>query len=433
MKRILFSCTLMLACYVLYAQNQWDETFYPGVPLKIGVESNIWDSKIVVLRESNVTKILNRNERVIGGTAFLRIDVDGVICDLAEIKYDGRKYYIYTSNLIPNNGRLPENWITSNNIQRKWIISYYLDVLRSQNRDTFLNYEKQWIEFETSKIEYSISNNEAPLDDKWYDSRIYFESLVFYNAVIIMGGFGRNDFFITDIVSFDTGYKISIIGDRWYASSLDIWHEISLPFPRYTDRQSFDLIFIPDGDYMDAYLDDPGNHFATFAKVDVNVLEELHMLMLNNTVDVSRITFWPRRADGSMDYPPPINMSNYSSTHRTTDKLSLHDNANNSAKIITTLLKDTEVQVIEIDSSIKTGGIITPWAKIISNTGFSGWCLLDDLEEIMDPVVYGVAEGEISVQKNKNNKSLPLPLLFAIIGGVAVITGIVVVVLRKKK
>ena len=292
-----------------------------------------------------------------------------------------------------------------------------------------MKYEQAWVDWSIEQVKHEMH--------EWYESSFFddFESLVFYDAVILIGGLRRNMFFITDIAPFKTGYRITMSGDRDFA--LPSLHygspSMSLPFPPWSDRRDFDLIFIPDGDYMDAYLDDPGNHFATFAKVDVNVLEELHMLMLNNTVDVSRITFWPRRADGSMDYPPPINMSNYSSTHRTTDKLSLHDTANNSAKIITTLPKDTEVQVIEIDSSIKTGGIITPWAKVISKTGFSGWCLLDDLEEIMDPVVYDVAEGDMSVHKRNDNKSLPLQFLLAIIGGVAVIIGVIVLVLRKKK
>jgi len=165
-------------------------------------------------------------------------------------------------------------------------------------------------------------------------------------------------------------------------------------------------------------------------------------------INLSRIT-WPRRADGSMDYPVPTgvdlsrtyekiiltNTSNFTPTHRATDNLRLRDTANTSGKIVTTLLIDTEVQVIETGASATINDITASWVKVISSTGFTGWCFSGYLEEILggNTVADVVDEGEISAQKSKEKNSLPLPLLLAIIGGIAVAVVVVVVVLRKKK
>jgi hypothetical protein len=55
---------------------------------------------------------------------------------------------------------------------------------------------------------------------------------------------------------------------------------------------------------MDVYLDSLDAKFATFAKVDPVFLTEMRSLVRTNTCDLTNIV-WPRRADGSMDYPPP--------------------------------------------------------------------------------------------------------------------------------
>jgi len=78
-----------------------------------------------------------------------------------------------------------------------------------------------------------------------------------------------------------------------------------LPLPPYSKKKQFDLLLIRDNEYMDIYLENLNNKIATFALVEEAVVDELNNLLQNNICDFSKITSWPHRADGSMDYPPP--------------------------------------------------------------------------------------------------------------------------------
>jgi len=303
MKQVIFLCLLILSGIALSAQ---DNTSYAS-QLLIREDSKVWHSSQVSIYDNNAARILPKGTRVMGRVAAIRDKINGVFDYIASIYYNDERYDIRTSDLNPISGQLPSGWLTASDTQRKWVISYYLDVLRSQNRDTFLNYEKPWIDYVTAEIEYEIRTGSAPDDTKWYNSPFKFESLVFFNAVIIMGGFALCEFFITEIIPFNTGCKITMTGDYWFIEGRNFsWPGTGLPFPNWSERRSFDMIFIPDGDYMDVYLDTLDNKFATFAKVDNVILEELENLIYTDKVDLSRISSWPQRANGSMDYPPPV-------------------------------------------------------------------------------------------------------------------------------
>jgi hypothetical protein len=378
MKRKALFLLALFQSFVVYAQiDFWDEA-YPGVPLVIGVDSDIWSSRILRQRtDNNVTRRLLQGERVLGEQQSSDPRINDGFYHVTRIKHSNDLYAIRTGNLLPaGNGRLPRDWITPSELQwrivfderwrvppahKRWVISYYLDVLRSQNRDTFLKYEKAYIDW---LLERERGTN-YPGD--WYEGTLDYESLIFFDAVIIMGGLHRHTFFIMDISPFSTGYKITMSGDKWFA--LYETNPPALPFPRYSERQNFDMIFIPDGDFMDVYLDTLDNHFASFAKVDTAVLEELHALVETNIVDLSRIV-WPRRADGTMDFPPPVVSSN------------------------------APAQQV-VDESIE--------------------------------IIYDIEDQESAVVQNDTSaSSMPLWVWLAIIGGVVVAGGVLVVVVRRK-
>jgi hypothetical protein len=68
--------------------------------------------------------------------------------------------------------------------------------------------------------------------------------------------------------------------------------------------------------------------FTQFVRVNGGFVEALLDLIDDDTFDDRLITFWPRRANGSMDYPSPLDMSDYKPTHRTFDSLRIRDTAN---------------------------------------------------------------------------------------------------------
>ena len=354
----------MIAGGSLFAQ--WDN--YPGVPLVMRLDSDIWRLGTVVHTDNNVTRRLPQGTRVLGESAGFRGEINRIFDDIAFIEYEGNLYSTRTSNLSPiSEIHLPGNWITEPDAPKRWVISFYLTVLRSQDRDTFFNYEQPWMDWSTDLIMRG-----DPLGGTWRNAPINFESLVFFDAVITMGGFARGTFFITDIAPFNTGYSITVANFRGRGSGDLI--PSSLPVPLWSERQSLDLIFIPDGDFMDVYLDSLDNHFATFAKVEAVFLEELQNLVWTNTVDLSRITSWPRRADGSMDIPPPDALNGFLATHTTSARLNVRSGPSTDAALVTTLEVGTAVQVLETGPQASIGGTIAPWVRVATRDGYTGWC-----------------------------------------------------------
>ena len=441
MKRIFFLCAMVSAGIALAAQ-QGDG--FPGVPVEIGVDADAWASGIIGFRDDNVTRRLPQGTRVLGEITHLRDEINGVIEDLTRIRHGGNLYNVRTRDLVPaGGGRLSTDWITAPNTQpfqiaapdarRRWVASYFLDVLQSQDRDTFWRYEQPWMDRETAMI-----MGGDPMGGSWFTGlwSSSFESLFFFDAVIFIGSFSGSVFFITDIIPFNTGYRITMANQSFFTAD---WLYISaLPFPLWSERQSFDLIFIPDGDFMDVYLDSLDSHFATFAKVDAAVLEELGELARTNTVDLSRIRAWPRRADGSMDFPPPDGVTlAFRASHRTTARLHVRESPTTAANIVTTLDLGAEVQILETGSQETIGGVTAPWVRVLAANGYTGWSFAGFLEavQLTVPVQAELAMTVMPVVSEAPSANGP-PVLWYIAGGGAVallLVGVVVFLARRKR
>jgi hypothetical protein len=266
------------------------------------------------------------------------------------ILYNNSEYVIQSNKLKPVcEYQLPEQWISAYSDSEDhtiWVISYYLDILRSQDKDT------AWI-YEESSIDYMVQRRSVDYgrDLQWgYNFGHMEESLVINPATIIMGGFRLSNFLITSIAPYETGYKITVKGDELFSGYGPNEYAIRLPFPRYTDRETFDLIFIPDGDFMDVYLDTLDNHLASFAKVNKSYIEELNRLINDDICDVFRLTNWPRRSDGGMDYPPPILPSSavilFRPTHSAKANLNIRNGTSATAGLIKTIPRGTKVRAL---------------------------------------------------------------------------------------
>ncbi len=411
------------------------QTEYEPVPLIVGFDTQIWKSGLRDIRT------ISKGEPVYPYYGpYIYDSINGK--DYAvNIRYNDAHYYILANVLALASGdSLPESWLTPIDAPKKWIISYYLDALRTGSRETFFKYERPWMEYWFELI--ANDEHSTPFTwMRWFEEKaIHLESLVFNTAGLTMGGFEVCPFFVHTITPFENGYRITVSADDNF---IDIPAEIRLPFPRYSERKVFDLIFIPDGDYMDVYLDSPANKLASFAKVDSVFITEIENLFRSNTYDTSKITSWPRRANGTMDYPPPVDMSNYQTTHHTTDNLRLRDEANTSSLMVTTLSSGSAVQVLETGEIQTIDGITAPWVKVLSESGYTGWCFSGYLEAIPkeESVIIPINETPEPTENDEPVRSgisdtnifdMPIPL--AVGGGIIVIAvGIILVVKRKKK
>jgi hypothetical protein len=104
---------------------------------------------------------------------------------------------------------------------------------------------------------------------------------------------------------------------------------------RFQKGNAYSLVLKMDGDFVDVFVDN--QHLCTLIAADNFLVEAVRKIILGESYNVSGIA-WPRRADGSMDYPPPADMSRYSASHRTLGSLRLRDSANTSSLLVSVCL-----------------------------------------------------------------------------------------------
>jgi hypothetical protein len=273
----------------------------------------------------------------------------------------------------------------------------------------------------------------------WWRYRTLADCLVITQAALSIGPFNNIGLWIIDTKKIDGGYQITVQGDLKFMElekEQTSYLKLHFPIPSYSTKKTFRLLFVRDNDYMDVYLENTTSKLATFVLVEPVIVKQLNKLLSDNSVDIQQIISWPRRADGSMDYPPPTDMSRYTPTHKTLDSLRIRDNPNTTSLLVATLQKDTGVQVIETGTSTSIDGITAPWVKILSSTGYTGWCFSGYLEELPNSEVSSTqteaTETENVVVTSSQENTIPFYLIF---GGIAIvgIAGVVVFLLLRKR
>jgi hypothetical protein len=171
-------------------------------------------------------------------------------------------------------------------------------------------------------------------------------------------------------------------------------------------------------------------------------------------IDLQDMTFHLTWAEDEeyMRLYSPLDMAGYTTSHITLDNLRLRDSPDTSAAVVTTLLQGADVQILETGAAATIDGITAPWVKVLSSSGYTGWCFSGYLEPIAKPVAKveeSVAETPPSVEPAAEAPSTPnpiprtpppeikstagLPPPFIIAGASALVTGIVIVIIVLKK
>jgi len=321
--------------------------------------------------------------------------------------------------LLKDNQQLPNSIVA-----KVWIPSYYQYVLRGEQKETLFNFEPFWRD---EYNEHTKGWNIVP--EPWwrYAGLTKFK---FMNNLIFINGL-----YTADFIQFAT------ISQRQNGTSI-IFDILCEDKSNYTPQNHFLIRFvigeinkitiITDGDYLNIFINNEAVAIYSLVGVDEYFANSVWNVLNNRSIDPSRI-IWPRRADGTMDYPPPIDMSSYRPTHRVTENLRLRDSANTSSLIVTTLQKDTEVQVIETGANATINNITAPWVKVISSTGFTGWCFSGYLEEIVgnNAIVTNADTAENSLVSNEDANSLPFWVWILV--GMGVVVGVALAVIVRKR
>ena len=326
------------------------------------------------------------------------------------------------------------SYVPVGDVDTMWVPSYYADILLGQNRDRLLEIYP-WLEYL------------ADMGFAWHENstaRIRLGRAMFYDSVIQFGP--GSHFAVRNIIRTDFGYIVDCV-----VSTLGAVFPNHTVFPERTFSDTFDpgeelTFFINlDGDHLDIYVNDRERFLGAFIRVGREFIKQYQSLMRTNTADLTNV-LWPRRADGTMDFPPPgIDMSGFEASHATTARLRIRDNPATDSPIVTTLDLGTEVQVLETGPVKTIGGTTAPWVRVLTANGFTGWAFSAFLESTTAPAELEIHEPPVTVaatpveppapvpQNDAASTPMPLWLTLAIAGAAVVVIGGAVLFLIRRK
>jgi hypothetical protein len=278
----------------------------------------IHDSPIYTTFGSSITvgilpigKVIVTNNNV--GYGLLRNDI-------GEIPYMGfnadREYpYIQRHHVTDGRNIIPANTLEFFGTDilgdgKRFLISYCCDILRSGNRETVFSHEPYYREHQ------SYFEDAYMRRIYWYER--YNEnwcSFFVFNAVLSFGY--RRQLIINNIKKTEYGYKVRCKESAW--NNMPTEKIPTLEWGVIQNHEEFDLLIYFNGDYIDLYADNTENKIATFVSVSDEFVIQFNSLIKTNTCDLTNVQ-WPRRADGSMDYPPLPGVSGNTSRQETIEE-----------------------------------------------------------------------------------------------------------------
>jgi hypothetical protein len=195
-----------------------------------------------------------------------------------------------------------------------WVPMHYVDVLRSRNREILPKYEPELL---TRWKDQDIVMGDSY--SQWYA----FGYAIINNGMIkifnpIIYNYGAR-FLIENIEKHENEYTIKCFTPK------DIYDELlhpskSKPYFNWSlcKGDTLTMILYVDGEYIDIYMNEinPSNKFGTIVRVKEEFIRQFMNLVFTGNCDLSKVHF-PIRADGSMDYPPPVLATDTNATEET--------------------------------------------------------------------------------------------------------------------
>ncbi|MDR0321601.1 MAG: hypothetical protein LBI28_08865, partial [Treponema sp.] len=268
-----------------------------------------------------------------------------------------------------------EGWIQANNIllqdnqplsvsfaARRWIFSYYQDIIFEQRREPLYKYEPFWQE----QYDDTVKDTWLSGDPWWWHYSVLTDFYIRNNLIEISYILDCDYIYFTTTKQEQNNAAIiiqCICTDKKNSLPQSHWNTI------FNEGETYQFIFKIDGDYMDVFFNNNPEKICTLIGVDEYFVNVIYRIVQEESVDLTRV-IWPRRADGSMDYPPPLGID---MTRTYTDIF----------------------PVIEAPSP-----------------------LLDT-----DETAAGISQTDEVFETRKDSQSLPFGALIAIIGGAVVVAG----------
>ncbi|MCR5614061.1 SH3 domain-containing protein [Treponema sp.] len=278
--------------------------------------------------------------------------------------------------------------------EEKYVISWYCDVLKSQNRETVHKYT----DIHSNK---TTSDMDGTFTWVWYN---HFEPCILncffadeYGCNVVEVG-NLHYFLISDCYAEDGKYYVKGKENRLYKNKHDKLCPIDWNPVRKFDE--FTFIFVFDGDYLSIYFNEekPANLFATFCRLNAASYNEFDKLIKQNSCSLSKVT-WPRHADGSCDYDGSKKQGTGQTSNAASktnvavnkimtaaENLKLRAGEATSSQVLTVMSAGTNVKILELGKAETIDGINSNWVKVevqkgakdrdgkAIKTGTVGWC-----------------------------------------------------------
>ena len=233
-----------------------------------------------------------------------------------------------------------------------YVIDFYCDVLKSENRDTIHKYSDIYVDREFPDPDYFV------VKYKWYDMQIFPMEKIYIRIDKSNNKIDEEYFEILDHGIHPRSFTIK--------QNIEICFEEDINNYLFDDKSTYDWAIVRknnvntfyfnfDGDYLNVYLNGETDKdlFATFVNMNDETLFQFKNLIENNTCDLSRVT-WPRHADGTCDYedvstvktvPSPTTNVTSNKTMTVSENLKLRSGEATSTQVLTVMSTGTRVKI----------------------------------------------------------------------------------------
>jgi hypothetical protein len=379
------------------------------------------------------------------GISFSRIKGAYDNIPFQSIFYDNKRFQIYADSVIPlaTQDLFDENVLYSP--ERPLTSPLFMNALRSSNLNLIYLHDKtEWDEFLVTQDwrEEDIERFVKAETGNWFLMQyISNESMRITQTTLSLYSGNKHSIglLIKNIIKTKDGYNLTVKGGGSYFEYIKRNWKWSVP----EEREFFTVLLVLDGDYLDLYLENKNNLIDTFGFVNKEFNIQFNNLKLGYPVDLTNVK-WPHRSSKQL---------NAGEECRVLEDLKLMENPETAGAVITTMEQGSKVTIQEIGQNAVIDGVSSPWVKVQTNNGETGWCFGLYLRETrFDPTPEELAAmllAQSDVKETENNteetgyssdaaavqtkpfKTKPvLSLIIGIASGIAVVT---VILLRRKR
>lgn len=251
---------------------------------------------------------------------------------------------------------------------------YLVDVLRSHNRETLFQYESYWSD--PNNFEMVEGSERSPY---WYENISAHTFIKSLSQIHISAGYS---FAIKSIERLNNGYLLNVV----FPYSDNFYNNTPTSFPidlgPYQPLDEFSIIIIPDGDYLDVYLDNLDHKLTSLVMIDDEFFKQFDSLIRTNQADLRNIT-WPQRGTARiMDLTLPQTLELFIASHTSTSTLTVYATENNYEEVIATLPTQAQVEVLTLAEDLANNPTMV---QIRTEDGETGWAEPRHLQAIPLP------------------------------------------------